>query len=103
MIGLEVSPTPMPIEKYLDRFPRFVKGIPDWPGYVVPPDGRIVSVKGKRPRVLNTRTRQGYEAVNLSDGVRRRTVNVHVLVMEAWAGPRPSGTLAAGWDRGAPW
>jgi hypothetical protein len=41
------------------------------------------------PQRRDPRPGKGYLYVTLHDGNRRRTAAVHVLVLEAWAGPRP--------------
>lgn len=70
-----------------------------WPGYDVSSHGRVRSV----PRILPDGRRsggvilrqvpdaKGYMRVMLRDGARSRTVRVHVLVAEAFLGPRPAG------------
>jgi NUMOD4 motif/HNH endonuclease len=71
--------------------------IPRWPGYEVSDLGRVRSVDrvlsdGRQAsgRLLTpTADGSGYARVTLSDGRRRQTAAVHVLVCEAFHGPRP--------------
>lgn len=75
------------------------KPVIGWPGYDVSSIGRVRSV----PRILGDgrpaggvmlrqrRDGKGYALVDLRSGSRKRTVRVHVLVAEAFIGPRPAG------------
>lgn len=82
--------------------------VPGWPGYEVSDRGRVRSWKwpgkmrawvedrSRSPRVLRPDVRNGYLGVLLSDKDRgRRHVNIHVLVLEAFVGPRPEGMQVA--------
>lgn len=64
-----------------------------WEGrYEVSSQGRVRSLVGRRPRVLRPRpTRQGYPMVALYRDNVRRDVGIHLLVAEAFHGPRPEG------------
>jgi hypothetical protein len=67
--------------------------VPNAPSYLVSDRGRILSLRRRQPRLLNPRTDpKGYLVVGLTqaDGS-RRTSRVHVLVCEAFIGPRPDG------------
>lgn len=70
--------------------------------YEVSNQGRVRSlprtaarrVKGAVPvrgRILSTYRNKGYPAVKLTVGGTGRRAQVHVLVCEAWHGPRPTG------------
>jgi NUMOD4 motif len=73
--------------------------VPGWTAYEASDRGQIRSVprltgNGRRHggMVLRQRVdRKGYRTVTLTQGGRRRTVRVHVLVMLAFAGPPPPG------------
>ena len=77
--------------------------VPGWAAYEVSDRGAARSL----PRILaNGRPhggqllkqrpdRKGYMTVTLSDGRRRRTVRVHILVMAAFAPPPPPGKTQA--------
>lgn len=72
--------------------------IPDFPGYEVTDDGRVLSTRPWRgssaPRELRGGVgKRGYRLVVLCDGQHRRTREVHCLVAEAFHGPRPEGTV----------
>src|SRR5438309_620970 len=78
------------------------RNIPGWPGYKVSSNGRVKSVD----RVLSdgrlcggamlkgAPDKDDYLYVSLCDGPRRRRIAVHVLVLEAFTGPRPDGQEA---------
>lgn len=73
-----------------------------WPRYLVSNDGRVKSLPHARRHsflVLRPETTyDGYKRVVLcTDGVRRH-VSVHILVLEAFVGPRPSGHQASHLD-----
>ena len=75
------------------------KTVANWDSYEVSDGGEVRSVgrvlKDGRVcggRVLKQyRDDKGYCYVTLSDGKRLKTYAVHVLVMEAFGGPRPPG------------
>lgn len=64
-----------------------------FPAYQVSDRGRVMSSHGRRPRPLKPwRTRMApYESVTLCADERRRRATIHVLVAEAFIGPRPPG------------
>lgn len=67
---------------------REVKSNPD---YIVSSDGQIGSRKFGKFRMLKpVRGSSGYMHVKLSAASARRTVNVHILVAEAFLGPKPT-------------
>lgn len=74
-----------------------------WPGYGVSSLGRVCSWKhpgpgrmrvidfGRAPIFLQPDARNGYLAVTLAQsGKKNRRASVHVLVLEAFVGPRPA-------------
>lgn len=64
--------------------------VPGWPAYEVSSHGRVRRLG--MPGVLAQRADgHGYLTVTLSDSPRRKTARVHVLVAEAFLGPRPPG------------
>lgn len=65
--------------------------VPDWPDYSVSSAGRVISHKGKRPRLLVQWDQNGYPFVTLRVPGRRKTATVHGLVARAFLGPRPEG------------
>lgn len=73
-----------------------------WEGlYEVSDQGRVRSVdridcsgKRRRGRILKPGDKSGYLAVNLSCNGRSRLTSVHVLVLEAFVGPRPPGMVS---------
>lgn len=69
-----------------------------WPEYEVSNLGRvrrIVSPRCSKTRVLkNILKKKGYAAVNLSHNNYREQKKVHLLVLEAFVGPRPIGYFA---------
>lgn len=75
------------------------RDIPGWLAYQVSSHGRVRSVPRALPdgrrsggRILaQSADRKGYALVSLSGDGRSRTVRVHVLVAEAFLGPRPAG------------
>ncbi len=75
--------------------------IPGWPGYRVSRDGKHVQ-SCKRTGYGNTITDtwrelkqrddvRGYKSLGLKNVDRRTWIQVHVLVLMAWVGPRPHG------------
>lgn len=61
-----------------------IKGIA---GYSVTEDGKVISYKGKFPRVLKTSVNNcGYEIVTISINNRRKTFYVHRLVAQTFIG-----------------
>ena len=83
--------------------PEEWRPIPGWKHYEVSTHGRVRSLdrrtgasSGKtrlvKGRILHQSTvRRGYKNVTLTDHPRKRVALVHVLVMEAFVGPRPEG------------
>lgn len=66
---------------------------PRHPGYLAGADG---SVRGPSGRILRTyQDNDGRLSFGVRRGGRTTTVRVHVVVAEAWHGPRPAGTEAA--------
>jgi hypothetical protein len=67
-----------------------------WPNYEVCSDGRVRSrTRLLRPqRVGKKGNHPGYYAVRLYNSGRSKNIPVHVLVLEAFVGPRPTGRLA---------
>lgn len=63
--------------------------VPGWPGYFVTPNGAVMSRKVRPTRLRQYVNGYGYTWVNLKDGQRRRSAFVHVLILEAFVGPRP--------------
>ena len=64
--------------------PEEWREIAGWPGYLVSSLGRV---RGPRGWVLSTPLRTGYPSVSLR---RHKKEYVHILVLEAFVGPRPS-------------
>lgn len=81
---------------------RAVRPIPRFPGYFAGDEGAIYSTRGRwvaPGRLVRLRpglTRNGYWVVNLvlPSGA-KQMARVHVLVCEAWHGPRPLGHEAS--------
>ena len=75
------------------------KTVPGWPSYEVAASGKVRSIDRILPdgrrcggQVLTpTVNSHGYPVVTLRDGKRRRTAQVHVLVMTEFEGPCPEG------------
>jgi hypothetical protein len=71
---------------------RTVEGFPD---YRVSDLGRVMSLKGKQPKILqpylNGRGDYPYPSVTLRQDGRKQIRTVHSLVAEAFIGPRPDG------------
>lgn len=71
--------------------------IPGWPGYLVSDHGRVRSPhswRGQPNRILlGNPSVQGYPTVTLCSAGERRRTRVHVLVAEAFLGPRPEGQV----------
>ena len=68
------------------------KDIPGWPDYQAAAEGRIRSLKHKRPHVLKQEIdNHGYPVVWLYFGGRRKCPRVGALVLLAFVGPRPEG------------
>jgi len=79
--------------------------VPGWGGrYLVSNQGRVQSVRTLRSgavtkRILSPRPgAKGHLRVVLHEGERRQESNVHVLVLEAFVGPRPPGMVACHWN-----
>lgn len=85
-INSNFDPAPMPGEVF--------KPVPGYEGlYEVSDYGRVISHKGKKPRVLRgTVTAQGYIRVALHrDGKKKKFLRVHRLVALTHLGPAPAG------------
>lgn len=84
--------------------------IPEWLGYEASSRGRIRSLPRRVPNAWGTSSliagrvlrpvpdKRGYLRVNLHAAGKYRTRYVHVLVLEAFTGPRPPGLEACHWD-----
>lgn len=59
--------------------------------YEVSSEGRVRSLVGAEPRILSQRIRGQYPAVQLCNRGHERSSSVHILVAEAFIGPRPAG------------
>jgi hypothetical protein len=72
------------------------RAVPGHPGYEVSDLGHVRSYRNRQghpsitPRVLSPGTVQGYQQIKLG---RSRQTKVHILVLEAFVGPRPEGLL----------
>lgn len=78
-----------------------------WPGYDVSSEGQVRSWKmmgpgrkpfvcrDREPKVLKPCVRNGYPSVLFCEEGVRQWVSIHVLVLEAFVGPRPVGCHAA--------
>lgn len=62
--------------------------------YKVSDDGQVMSLKKKTPRILKHNVRHGYPCVDIYYQAKRVQKPVHVLILEAFVGPRPEGMLA---------
>lgn len=83
------------------------KPIPGWPGYEASDRGRVRSWKwpgkgrqwtenrDKGFRILSSENSNGYLRVLLSETGRKRHESVHILVLETFCGPRPTGCQGA--------
>lgn len=79
--------------------PEIWRRIPRWPGYEASDRGQVRSVRRRLTDgricggtiLAQRKDRYGYWCVSLKRGKRRRTARVHVLVLEAHAGPCPPG------------
>jgi hypothetical protein len=85
--------------------------VPGWPGYEVSDNGRLRSCRNGRNRfsspsertyriVRGSETSRGYTNVKLYpiDGGKTRSLGLHILVLEAFRGPRPPGYHACHFD-----
>ena len=78
-----------------ERF-RPIKSFPD---YLVSSMGRVKSLKRTDVAFLTGRLdKDGYVLVDLRNENLRKTVRVHVLVAEAFVGPRTDGQLILHWN-----
>ncbi len=82
-----------------------VRPIPDFPGYYVTRDGRIISIRGRfgipTPRVLKTSVdHDGYHKVTLMrDGKKQNSRKAHLYVADAFLPPAPfEGAVVRHWD-----
>lgn len=72
------------------------RAVPGHPGYEVSDRGRIRSYRNRQghasptPRLLSPGIVQGYRHIKLG---RSRQTKVHILVLEAFVGPRPDGMV----------
>lgn len=69
------------------------KAVPGASRYEVSDHGRVCSTRRSKPRILTPyRSPKGYLILQIvTDEGTRRGVRVHVLVLEAFVGPRPAG------------
>lgn len=82
------------------------RAIEGWPGYEVSDEGQVRSWKVSRrephavlPRILAPyRMPSGYLCVYLKDRGVKCNRTIHILVAQAFHGPRPEGTEVAHWD-----
>jgi DNA-binding XRE family transcriptional regulator len=75
------------------------KPVEDFPDYQVSNLGRIKSVKyGKERFISGSRNPKGYVRIYLRGKIRDRKKFLHVLVLEAFVGPRPEGYEAGHLD-----
>ena len=74
--------------------------IAGWEGsYEVSNQGRVKSYKTSQPRVLkNQRDKNGRQHVTLRRAGTQITALIHILVLEAFVGPRPEGQCGLHWD-----
>jgi hypothetical protein len=72
-----------------------MRDVPDAIGYKVTACGKVFSFHRLKPFELKTSKHpQGYRQVNLKTGEKTyRSRLVHVIVLTAWAGPRPYGAV----------
>lgn len=55
--------------------------VPNHPDYRVSPEGQILSLKGRKPRILAQQLRRdGYKGCHFSNGSERKRVSIHQLV-----------------------
>jgi len=73
--------------------PERWRPVPGWP-YEASRGGRVRSLARRVPLKRQRRRKDGYLFVDMSDRGRRRRAHVAVLVLEAFAGPRPPGAEA---------
>ncbi len=59
-----------------------------FPGYKIGSDGSVVNMKGRK---LKTGSVNGYSSINLQRDGRGTKTYVHILVCDAFHGPRPAG------------
>lgn len=63
--------------------------------YLVSNQGRVASIKGRQPKILrpylNGRASYPYPSVTLHQDRHKQIRTVHILVAEAFIGPRPEG------------
>lgn len=80
--------------------------IPGYEGYEVSDLGRVRSIdrldaRGRRRKgamLSQALQKSGHLTVSISGGGSRRTVGTHVVVLEAFVGPRPEGMDACHWN-----
>ena len=79
------------MRRYPARSHEMWRPVVNWPLYEVSSEGRIRNIKTGRMRMQQTNS-WGYKTVNIYSGTiyDRRTVTVHILVAEAFVGPRPT-------------
>ena len=68
-----------------------LREVKDFSGYFVSSEGYVIGKRGHR--LVGKVTWDGYQEVILSDGKRRRSVRVHILVAEEFIGERPEGLV----------
>ena len=60
--------------------------------YIVSNYGQVISLKGNRPRIMKQNLDSSrYKSVNLCNNGKRKTINVHILVGNAFVGKRING------------
>lgn len=71
-----------------------MRACPSFPGYLVSDDGVVISLRRRlKPLILrHTIHRKGYHLVAVATPNGQRSIGVHVLVADAFIGPRPSST-----------
>lgn len=69
-----------------------------FPGYHVTRAGEVWSARGPRRLKQVPSKRDGRYKVTLCGSWGKRQVYIHVLVLEAWVGPRPAGMLGLHYD-----
>lgn len=85
--------------------PTAARALARFPGYFAGKDGVIYSThkssrnpSGAMYPLNGGRNGSGYQHVALPNGKGYKVQMVHVLVLEAWCGPRPSGMVASHLD-----
>jgi len=79
------------------------RDIEGWPGYRVGSDGSVWSrldrwKLNRWHRLKATDNARGYLRVGLGSGAQRTAAKVHILVLNAFVGPRPEGFQTCHWN-----